>query len=502
MASDPAGSPGGTADAVDRYLCSYAHLSPSFARYVVNELTAPGLRSVGPAFGVDLIALVRHASTAYRRSLLMRCLLAANLVLLVLAVMLLLTVDPLWFGQAVGVLMTAAVCVGLVLPYGIVLTTMIVAHRSAQRVNGAGGQLRDLASPADPAVERRLAEVMESNVVVFRGGWPFDGCGLPLGSWSIDVDATKAATDPAGNPRQVEPFDAVDLHRELTRAVRAAGIADLRVHNRLFVGGTGVAAVPTLLPDPFDRPASRVDPKALRLGIAKPRPDARTYLCIEKFSWRGELVVSLFVRVGLAAGDLFVEGHAFVLLPIRAEMCALDRLARNTHEVIWYALRDTGRSAWRLLVRSPLELLHIGLLDLGRSRTLAADRRRVRRAQALDRGAATNIRDLAADRERIFLFAYADEEMTLNALRRRVLTGIERFLDQHGVDTTQFNQDRSKINNTNYNIQTALANTMAIGTNAQATAPVGPTGQPALASTSPTTPPTGPGLTLPWAGTP
>lgn len=498
MTADPTG----TAEAVDRYLCSYAHLSPSFSRYVINELTTPGLRSTGPAFGVDLVALVRHAGAAYRRAMLMRCLLTANLAGLVLLGMFVLTVGPYWFGQVAGFLLFAIVAAGLVLPYVIVLSTMIGAHRSAQRVNGAGGRLRDLARPVDPGVERRLGEVMTGNVVVFHGGWPFAGCGVPLGSWSIDVDATKPATDAAGNPRKVEPFDAVDLHRELTRAVRAAGIPDLRVHNRLFVGGTGVAAVPSLLPNPFDRPASRVDPKAVRLGIAKPRPDARTYLCIEKFSWRGELVVSLFVRVGLAAGDLFVEGHAFVLLPIRAEMCALDRLARNTHEVLWYALRDTGRSAWRLLVRSPIELLRIGLLSLNRSRALAADWRRVRRGQALDRGATSNIRGLAADRERIFLFAYADEEMTLNALRRRVLTGIERFLDQHGVDTTQFNQDKLKISNTNYNIQTALANNMAIGTNAQAAAPGGMVPQPVPASGPSATPPAGPGTALPWAGTP
>ncbi|WP_406074720.1 hypothetical protein [Micromonospora sp. NBC_01638] len=501
MTTSPgAAAGGGTATAVDRYLCSYAHLSPPFARYVVDELTTPGLRSTGPAFGVDLIALVRHATAAHRRNMLMRIVLTADLAALVLAAAVLVaaTGSPSW-GVAV-VFAGPTVLVGLVLPYVAVLATMVDAHRSAQRVNSTGPDLRLLARPTDPAVERRLDEVMTSNVVVFRGGWPFGGCGLPLGSWVVDVDATKPAQDSAGNPRQVVPFDAVDLHRELTRTVRAAGIPGLRVHNRLFVGGTGVAAVPMLLPDPMDRPSARVASKALRLGIAKPRPDARTYLCIEKISWNGELVVSLFVRAGLVAGDLFVEGHAFVLLPVRAEMCALDRLARNTREILWYALRDTSRSAWRLLARSPLDLARIGFLHLERSRAVAADRRRVRRAQALDRGADVSIRDLAADRERIYLFAYADEEMTLNSLRRRVLTGIERFLDQHGVDTTQFNQEKSDIVNTNYNIQNALANAMAIGTNANAFGAAG--GQAQLTGSAPPGAPPAPPATPPWAGKP
>ncbi|MFG2047372.1 hypothetical protein ACGFIW_08095 [Micromonospora sp. NPDC048935] len=501
MTSDPTSlPPGGTAIAVDRYLCSHAHLSPSFARYVVTELAAPSLRSTGQAFGVDLIALIRHATAAYRRAMWMRVLLSADLACLVVAVLLLLVSSSLPYGDAVGGFAVAAVMTGLVLPYAVILATMLDAHRYAQRINSAGADLRDLVRPVDPRLERRLGEVMTGNVVVFRGGFPFGSCGLPLGSWSIDVDATKPALDPAGNPRQVLPFDPIDLHRELTRTVRAAGIPDLRVHNRLFVGGTGMAAVPTLLPDPMDRPAARVSPQALRLGIARPRPDARTYLCMEKLSWNGELVVSLFVRAGLVAGDLFVEGHAFVLLPVRAEMCALDRLARNTREILWHAARDTFRSAWRQLGRSPLDLLRIGMLHLARSRALAVDRRRILRAQILDRGADTSIRALVADRNRIYLFALSDEESILNALRRRMLSGVEQFLDQHGVDTTQFTQQKSNIVNTNYNIGTALANAMAIGTNAV----VGPTGQtqPAAPGT-PGAPPTGSvPADPPWAGTP
>jgi hypothetical protein len=485
------------AHAVDRYLCSYSHLSPGFARYVLAELTGPSLRATAPAFGVDLIALARHATVSCRRIRLARLLLTGDLGLLLVSVLVVIASST-TAARATG---AVGLVIGVIFPHLIVLVTLISAHGYAQRANTVGVSLRDNAPPLSAKVEQRLDELMNSNAVVFRGGFPFEGYGLPLGSWKVEVDVTKPGTDSNGDLRQLRPFNTAELHKELTRTVRNAPVPDLRAHHRIFVGGTGTAKIPSLLPDPLDRPSARVTSDTIRLGIERPGQDARTYLCLEKISWDGELVVNLLIRAAQLGGDLFVEGHAFVLLPIRSEMCALDRVASNQVEVLWFAFRDTLRSSWGQLLHSPLYLMQVARLERQRSRLVAADRRKVQRRQAFDRGAGIGIRSLAADNERVYLFAYADEEMILNSMRRRVLAGIEKFLDDRGVDTTPFVQARSNIVNNNYSIQNALANAMSIGTGGSANsfgpAAIPPTGGQPAGTTQPSNP-----SPPPWTNTP
>jgi hypothetical protein len=302
-----------TAPAVDRYLCSYAHLSPDFASYVLSEFVEPSLDALGPSFGIDLVALVQHATMARRRIVRLRVLLAGDLGLLVLSLLVVIAITG-TTGTAAAVLAaagTSGLLIGVVFPFSAVLITLFQVHDCVQRINAGTVSPRDCAPPLSAALAQRLDAQMAANVVVFEGGNPFVGCGLSLGSWKLRVDTTKAAKDSTGNPRQLHPVSAMELHKELTKTVRQAGIVDLRVHNRLFVGGTAASKVPGLLPDQYGRPAAQVSPAALRLGIEKPRPDARTYMCVEKISWNGELVVSLFVRAAMHGEDLFVEGHTF-----------------------------------------------------------------------------------------------------------------------------------------------------------------------------------------------
>jgi hypothetical protein len=54
--------------------------------------------------------------------------------------------------------------------------------------------------------------------------------------------------------------------------------------------------------------------------------------------------------------------------------------------------------------------------------------------------------------------------MILDSLRQRVLDGIETFLEQRGIDLTQFTQAQNNITTNNYSIQHALAQSMNIGT--------------------------------------
>lgn len=478
-----------TADAVDRYLCSYSYLRPAFARYLAVDLVEPSLRALGPACGVDLVAVARHAVQARRRHLALTGLLLAHGAALVLLTIVF-GAATWWAGPVLGAVgLCGASAFAVVIGYDLATQAKI---RAIMNKNNA---LRDLAGPLDDATEAQLAEAMAANTVVFSGGDPFVGSGLPLKAWQLTMDVSKPATDAAGNRRTVVAFEAVDLHRELTVAVRSAGIPGLQVHNRLFVGGAAAHLVPGLLPDPRRRPQTTVARKTVRLGIERPRPDARTYLSVEITGWAGELVVSLYVRAVVVGSQLFVEGHAHVLLPLRAEVCAAENISRSTAYGVASAVVRGIRLTPQLIVSSPRVLFGMARNVQRRRRVLSQQRRRVRQGQLFDYGATTSIRQVTADTERVWLFAYADEEMYLNILRDRILEAIRRFLDDHGIDAAEFQTQRNNISM--YQIGSILGANVAFGNGAQITtvqAGAGTPPQGGAAGQAPTP--------APWEGSP
>ena len=444
---------------VDRYLCSAVYLAPRFAGYVLDHLIKPSLRAASPACGVDLVALARHANAARERTRALRRYTAAALVVALLVLLVALADQS-------ATLMGLAIVVGVAGVFTAVLVDRLTLYHSLAAMVPLQASMRDLAPPLSPEAEKRLDTLISSNVVVFDGGDPFVAWGRLLRpGWQLNLDATKPATDSSGNKRTVVPFSPEDLHRELTRAVRNAGVPDVDVHNRLFVSGASTGAVPGLLPDPLDRPAASVPPNSVRLGITRPRPDARTYLCVEKTSWGGELGVNLNLRAAMVSNDLFIECHAYVLLPLREELTVIDHMPTGGVELTLRAVRD-ALGAFRVVNRMRGDLRREWATARRRRRALADDRRAIHKNRPFNRGAGVSIRAAAASPDRTYLFAWTDEEMHLNALQRRILTAIADFLDQHGVDATEFHKEQTNIiNNHSYAIGSINSQNTMVGSN-------------------------------------
>ncbi|HZO64491.1 MAG TPA: hypothetical protein VFB74_05775 [Kribbellaceae bacterium] len=460
----------GASAGVDRYLCSSVHVSSGFADYVLNELVEPSVRATSPACGIDLVALARHATSSSARVMRLRLYLTGAMAVSTLG---LLAAAVTGLAELLLLFLTCGGC-GIFLA---VFFDRLSLYRVLAAMVSPQVPMRDLA-PALPAhIEARLEALNKSNVVIFEGGDAFIAWGRRLrDGWQMNIDATRAATDTNGKARTVIPFTPVDLHKAVTLAVRGAGVPDVEVHNRLFVEGHSVGVVPGLLPDPLDRPASSVPAKSVRLGIERPRPDVRTYLCVEKTSWGGELAVNLNLRAAMVSGDLFIECHAYVLLPLRAELTTVDHMPTGGAEIALRALRDAF-GALRQLRRVVKDERRESAVARKRRRALADDRRAIRKNRPFGRGAGLSIRAAAAADERIFLFAYTDEEMYLNALQRRILGAIETFLDQHGIDTADFHQKLTNIiNNHSYAIGAVNAQNAQVGNNNQMSGP--PTQQP------------------------
>jgi hypothetical protein len=444
---------------VDRYLCAATHLSPGFAAYVLGELVEPSVRAASPACGVDLVALVRHATAARSRITRLRLTLG-------LAVAVVLLGAPAGFLAGSAEMFVLAVFLGITGVFLAVFFDRLSLYQVLAALVSPQAPMRDLAPALPAALEARLEAQNTSNVVIFEGGDPFVAWGRRLrDGWQMSLDTTKAATDTNGNKRTVVPFTPAELHKAVTLAVRSAGVPDVEVHNRLFVAGHATAAVPGLLPDPMDRPACSVPPNSVRLGIDKPRPDIRTYLCVEKTSWSGELAVNLNLRAAMVSGDLFIECHAYVLLPLRAELTTIDHMPSGRFETTFRAVRDAF-GAVGVLRRMQGEIGRERAAAHRRRTARADDRRAIRKNRPFSRGAGLSIRAAAASEERDFLFAYTDEEMHLNALQRRILNAIETFLDQHGVDTDDFHQKQTNIvNNHSYAIGAVNAQNAQVGSN-------------------------------------
>ncbi|MEU8232270.1 hypothetical protein AB0C12_22025 [Actinoplanes sp. NPDC048967] len=443
-----------TGSYADRYLCSAVHLSDGFAGYVLGVLTGDSLDALGPSPGMDLVALARHADLAVTRHRRQHGLLAG-----VLAGTLALTLPVLVAGGEAAVpLLIMVLLGGWIAGFAVLLVHRLDGYRRALAVRDDPAQPRDLAPPLDGATEAYLASVMTSNVVVFSGGEPFVGSGALLARWKLNINCTRPAQ--AGTP--VRPFTAADLHKDLTLAARRTGIPGLDVHNRLFVAGTAVGTVPGLHPDPMNRPRTSVSPAALRAGIDQPQPTTRTYLCLRKVSWGGDLVVEVFVRVERTAAYLFVEHHAFVLLPLRAELCVAAYLPSN---VAWRVVLRSVTGTLGELLRSPGALLRGARGTARRARAASRQRKQARRSPIYDYGAGGGLRSDAASAERIGLFQYADEDRDLGILRQAMLESIFDFLSAHGIDTSEFTRQQTSIVNQSISIGSITNGNTVIGAN-------------------------------------
>jgi len=463
----------------DRYLCSAVHLSDSFAGYVLGALTGVSLRALGPSPGMDLVALARHADLAVTRHRRQHILLAGVLVGTLLLALPVLVAG----GEAAAPLLIMLLLGGWIAGFAVLLVHRLAGYHLALAVRDDPADPRDLAPALDAATEAYLTSTMTSNVVIFSGGEPFVGSGELLARWKLNVNCAR----PAQPGRAVRPFTAADLHKDLTLAARRTGIPGLDVHNRLFVAGTAAGTVPGLHPDPMSRPVTAVSPAALRAGIVQPQPTTRTYLCLRKVSWGGDLVVEVFVRVERTAAYLFVEHHAFVLLPLRAELCVAAFLPRN---VAWRVVLRSLTGTLGEILRSPRALLRHAGGTARRAKALNQQRKQARRSPIYDYGALNGLRKDAASPERIGLFQYADEDRDLGILRQAMLESIFDFLSAHGIDTSEFTRQQTSIVNQSISIGSITNGNTVIGANGTVVQQ-----QPSAVPGQPTAAPWGPAAT-------
>jgi hypothetical protein len=461
--SAPAGTsprlPGMPPDAVTRCLCHAVHLDGELRDYVLHTLVNPHLQAVCPSFGVNLVAVARHASLAQRREDRRRS--ALFVIRLAAAV-------------AIGLgflLRSGAVAVGLLLPvlaaaWGVLAWSLRAGRLSALDAVTSRTPPEDQADPLPADTEDRLRKLDRANVVIYADGQgdPFVGSGRRLQYVQVHpVDVTRAGRDHSGNKRTLKPFDAVTLHEYLAKQVPAMGFTGLRARNRLYVRGDYARHVPGLLPDEFASPCALIDSRWVKSGAEHPVPRARTYVCMERVMDGGQLVVGMYVRAWLEQNLLSIERTLYFLPPLKIRyQPSRDLMARGGAGAAWDAVFTATARTLPVLAGQPLSGGRGNVAaDLKKAEDMA--RREIRAGYQHDYGARTSLREAVAGYDTKGHFEEADVLDGVKRLSRRLLDCIQQFLDDHGVDTSDFSHQVQNITTSVSNIGTVQAGTAVVG---------------------------------------
>jgi hypothetical protein len=311
-------------DKVTRHVCHAVHLLEPLQSFVHHSIVDPRVRAICPSYGIDLVAVARHATLARKRRILLGRIVIVFRIAIAVAVALAVVQTVRSVSNQDGfdvtpLIVAAAVIVLIVIAAWAVVFWHVRAGRASAHQVLSGPRPRDQASPIDPATEDRLEEVNRASVVVYaRGqGDPFIGSGRKLFSWNTDpIDITRAATDSSGGKRVVRPFDEIDLHNYLEAEIPRLGFDELEVRHRLYVRGDRAKNVGGLLPDLSAVPGSLVDGRWLASGLKHPSEQARTYLCMERIQMGGNLVTCMYVRARIEQKLLTLDGLIYLLPPL------------------------------------------------------------------------------------------------------------------------------------------------------------------------------------------
>ena len=428
-----------------RYLSAATQLDIGYAGAVVGKVMNERFRALAPTFGIDVPVVTMWAIKALRaraaRDYLLAALLAALLCSLLLAF--------LWAWMLIGVAVL------------IIAAWLAVSwERWESFHNGVIGKMLrhrfdpgDAPPPRQQADRERLQEVArrkEGNLVVFSGHSAFIGSGKRVYHRRLVLDVSRGKEIKDGIRGDPEQFSSQDLHTALAEAFDherglAKNLHNIKVYERLFVNGLHIQKNGQLLPDPLNAPPSSVNQGLLAAAALHPSPEARTYVCVEMPGWQGQLVVTLFVRAVNAGGSLYVEYTFRVLPPLKAEFLYIDRLYEmSLPRQLKYSLGGALLKTPRALLKSPYEAIRARRQPRVARRRQAQQRSLIERGYVFDYGARRSIREDACGRQRHHYFLARDETMYILLAQQTLIRAVESFLDEHGIDLGQFN-DQVKI---------------------------------------------------------
>jgi hypothetical protein len=303
-------------------------------------------------------------------------------------------------------------------------------------------------SPGAEAAIREFEAAEAPNVVVYSGYRPWVGAGVQESEWAFAIDVTKGAPDIVGR-RTPRGFSVAELHDHVAVRLRGTALPGLEIRDRLYADGERLGDHALLLPDASARPrvALGVDDWSAARALASPET-VRHVRSAHVTGWNGEITFSLFYEFRLDGVNLCVSATYCALKPPRQD--------------------PTAEPGWRATLGERAAVVAesaVGLLDGVKPpgprawrRALAQQRAR-ERADRLEHGAATSVRELAQVDGYHRYFQWSDQDRATRVLERELLDALLEFLEDRDIDTSDL-IDR----------QTALLNNGVIVTGGQLSA--------------------------------
>jgi hypothetical protein len=416
-------------------MCAAAYLEGTFAQDVVDEIIHERHRAVQIPTGVDIATVAKHCLAACRQKVVRDLLLTTDVLLTIV----------LFFAKHSA----SWLLFGFLLAWAIVLwdvwsATYLVVVR---RLNPQSFSSHTAPVPSDPHLARRIDELardQRGNLTVYSGFMPFSGAGLEVGGWSFLLDLGKGKEDVFGDRSTAHTPIPGELYEGVARSLGALEMPNLEIRDRLFVSGSDVREDRGLMPDLLGPPLSWVDRNVVGHYMVSPTHQIRHYRCIEIVDWRGELVVSLFLRFAISNERLFCELNKFVLVPLKEELHRLNHFGggiRPRH-VLSMVVRSCIATPG-LSFRAPKVVFR----PLSRSLEQSNRAKDVAKDPFFDYGAPVTALDRVRSTKYRRYFQRLDKEMYDKVLERTVLDSIVEILDQHGVDTAEIAERRATIIN-------------------------------------------------------
>lgn len=438
-----------------RYLCAAVQLDSRIADQVINDLLDQDFRAAPSSPDVDLVPVVLHALSARTRQL------TRDVILIVLMIAM---------AWSLVSLHTTTFLVSLALAWAAVLGESLVATYGVLAHDLRPGNFHParLPRPSNPKARKRLEQIEEfgrSNVSVYSEYVPFVGHGRTVEAWSAAL-ALRAAKG-----QEAERFTTADMHDFVLARMREIPVGTVEVSDRIYVDGRDIRGDRRFLASELSVPRAQVDPSLIRSLMIEPEDRARPYVSFQIKGWRGQLVLSTFLRFVVTSKEVFIEVSHSLLTPVREEFQVVDQLL--PHPNPRQAVTIAAKSAAVLpmyLVRAPVALAKAIVSPLTAELRTARQRREIRGALRFNYGAPASPRETLSDPNFQRYFQKLDTSHYVKVLEKRLLDAIIEFLEARGIDTSEFDERKHTIeNNGLYVAGNMVAGSVAVGSRARAT---------------------------------
>jgi hypothetical protein len=439
-----------------RYLCAAVQIDEKFCDQILEEFLEEDYTVIGICHGVDIPTVIKSCLLAKTRRNKRNNRLYIFLPCLFIGGLWFFQIDLYIYCLIIYLIAWIIVCFSeFESYYEIVGKYLLKKNFNPEFINSQFINLQ-----VSPEQEQKLKEISESqdaNVIIYGGFSPFVGSGLNINGWSFAVDINKGK-DKGRHTQQPIDFAVSELYDYITNSITNIGLENLSIEDNLYIHGNGqeLRDGKIFLSQDMMRPNTRVENCFIQFFIENPTDSIRHYRCLRVTDWKGEIILSIFLRFSKIGQSLFIEANYYLLTPLRSYYRQYDEI--KSEPSLEDILKLAWRSAFKTFVLSISALISIcklliSIANLDFSEYLKKRNRKKKKKKEIksnptfNYGAISSLRERVSQEEYQRFFQKLDQEMYLKIIERRIVDNLSNFLDSKNIDTSDFKEARSTILN-------------------------------------------------------